>query len=223
MLVILCPCCQNSVFLTETWSLRGRDRVCLKHYCVPSGQHSVGHTVEVWWVFLLNGCWAPNSNGLPLLFSQWELPGAMGQQGLPEGGRDAQQPEGGLHGGCALSSHYHASHSQGHDLGREAGWSVRRERGLGAEPCSVLSAEIQSCGRGRRVPWASCWEDGSSLSFFLLPYVFLTHSHTQNTCRALCKQVQTPSRIISRWTGDSSYADFLGNSWLTWVLSLVQT
>lgn len=67
----------------------------------------------------------------------------MGQQGLPKGDRDAQQPEGGLHGGCALSSCHCIPLSQGHGLGNEPGQLVGREHGRSAGPCSVLSADSE--------------------------------------------------------------------------------
>ena len=107
----------------------------------------------------------------------------MGQQGLPKGDRDAQQPESGLHGRCALSS-CTTSRTHGHDLGEGAGQVVRRERGLGAELCSGLFVK------------GSYWEDGSPpCSLFLAPC--LSHSCVHNAEHCVNKHKPLPA-IMSR-------------------------
>lgn len=85
-------------------------------------------------------------------------------------------------------------YSQGYDLGNKASHLVRRELDLGADLCSGLSGEIQSRQGGGLL--CALWKllgRWICLSLDLPPSFFLTHMHTKNTCRVLCKQVQIVS------------------------------
>lgn len=74
----------------------------------------------------------------------------------------------------------HVPHAQGHDLGNEAELA-RRECGLGAEPCSMLSAELQSWGRALCAPWKLWGRWILPLSLFRPPSWSLSHSAVQRT------------------------------------------
>lgn len=154
-----------------------------------------------------------------LFFPQWELPGAMGQQGFPKGDRDAQQPEGGLHGGCTVFLFPSSTVTRVWSWKWEEGHLIGRENDLGVR--SVFWAfwrdSEQTGVRGKGVVFPEEAIREVDLPLSTSSSFFLVRVHTENTYRALCKQADPFQQQCLHELGIAAILIYQLIHWLTWV------